>query len=131
MKSNAVAGWHEIGGQRCFFRSKSEKRYCSYLEWLRINQNIQTWSYEPKTFWFNQGGANLLRGTVSYKPDFLVTCNDNSHYWVEVKGFMDAKSKTKINRFAKYFPKEKLEVVDSSWFSRNSPKLKGLVPGWD
>lgn len=127
MKTNAVAGWHEFGERKYYMRSKAEYRFSCYLEWLKKIGNIHSWEYEPKEFWFEP----IKRGCVSYKPDFLVTSNDSSHYWVEVKGYMDAKSKTKISRFKKYFPHEKLEVVDAKWFSRNSKKLKSLVPGWD
>lgn len=127
MKHNAIGGWYEIDGKEYYFKSKSEHRYACYLEWLRITHNIQDWQYEPQEFWFEP----IRRGCVSYKPDFKVIEKDLSHHWVEVKGYMDAKSKTKISRFQKYFPQEKLEIVDSKWFSRNSPKLKNLVPGWN
>lgn len=126
MKRVNQAGWHEVGGQRCYFRSKAERRYATYLEWLRINFNIEKWEYEPKTFWFE----GIRRGVVSYKPDFKITKTPTSHYWVEVKGYMDAKSLTKIKRFNKYFPEESLIVVDSNWFKSNSPKLKHLIPDW-
>lgn len=126
-KPRSKAGWHTIGTKTSYFRSKAEYRFACYLEWRKTIQNILDWAYEPKTFWFE----GIKRGCVSYKPDFLVIELDGRHHWVEVKGYMDAKSKTKIKRFAKYFPQEKLEVVTSSWFTRNKSKLKGLVPGWD
>jgi formylmethanofuran dehydrogenase subunit A len=52
-------------------------------------------------------------------PDFLVTKTDGTTYWVEVKGYMDAKSLTKIKRFKKYYPLETLVVVDADWFKTN------------
>lgn len=130
VKHNAVSAWRDIAGTRYFFKSKSEERYALYLEWLRQCKSILEWRYEPKTFWFNEAGANLKRGTVSYKPDFVVI-EQHGHYWVEVKGYMDPKSLTKIKRFRKYFPEQQLVVVDAKWFTRNSKKLKGLVPGWN
>jgi hypothetical protein len=68
---------------------------------------------------------------VSYLPDFKVTDLNETYYWVEVKGFMDAKSRTKIKRFKKYFPQETLLVVSKNWFKTNSKKLKGIIKEWE
>ena len=125
LKTNAISGWATIGDSRKYYRSKAEYRYACYLQWLKQQGAIVSWSHEPKTFWFE----GIRRGTVSYKPDFLVV-ERNSHHWVEVKGYMDARSKTKINRFKRYFPEEQLIVIDSKWYKRNSGKLKNLIPGW-
>ena len=128
MQHNSIREWKTINGTEYFFKSAMECKYALYLEWLRKTGNIHSWQYEPREFWFEP----IRRGCVSYKPDFCILekSNPQNYYWVEVKGYMDAKSKTKIARFKKYFPNEKLEIVDSSWFTRNSKKLKGLVPGW-
>lgn len=75
---------------------------------------IKAWEHEPKTFWFNE----IKRGTRSYLPDFKVTVPDGSHYWVEVKGYFDSKSLTKIKRFNKYYPQERLLVVSKEWFDK-------------
>lgn len=74
---------------------------------------IKGWEHEPKCFWFNE----IKRGTRSYLPDFKVSLHDGSHYWVEVKGYFDSKSLTKIKRFRKYYPQEKLVVVSKEWFA--------------
>lgn len=128
LPANARIGtWREIDGELFYFRSEWERKYALYLEWLKRTKNITEWLYEPKTFWFE----GIKRGCVSYKPDFQVILASGSHYWVEVKGYMDSKSKTKLDRFKRYFPNESLEVIDGNWFRRNSRKLKGLVPGWE
>ncbi len=107
MKYIYKSGYHEIGGKINYFRSGWEVNYAKYLELLKRKGEILDWDYEPKTFWFEQ----IRRGVRSYKPDFRVIRPDGTHYWVEVKGFMDSKSATKIKRFAKYYPNETLEVV--------------------
>jgi len=87
----------------------------SFALFLQIKKQgglIKDWEYEPQTFWFEK----IRRGVRSYKPDFKLYHNDNSTSWVEVKGYMDAKSKTKLKRFKKYYPEEKIEVVSSDWF---------------
>jgi hypothetical protein len=105
--------WKEIGGQKCFFRSRWEAIYAGYLQWQKEKGLIQSWEYEPKTFWFE----GIKRGVCSYKPDFRVLNAQGESIWYEVKGFMDARSKTKLKRFKSYFPNEKLVVIDSKWFS--------------
>ncbi len=121
------SSWREIGGKRCFFRSAWEANYARYLEFLKVHQNITDWEHEPFTFWFE----GIKRGCVSYLPDFRVTNLSGSHEFHEVKGWMDDRSATKIKRMAKYFPDVKLVVIDATWFKRNRPKLRGLIPDWE
>ena len=136
------AGWREIAGRNLYFRSKWECNYARYLQWQKeykfhvVDDNgitkietgiIKDWQHEPKTFWYE----GIKRGTNNYKPDFRVDLLDGSHYWVEVKGYMDPKSETKIKRFNKYFPDEEIRVIDSKWFKRNNEKMRILVKGWE
>lgn len=126
MKRNNIPCHYEIDGELYYFKSKAEARYAHYLQWLKSIGEITEWLYEPETFWFK----GIKRGCVSYKPDFKVIERSGYHRWVEVKGYMDARSKTKLARFSKYFPDEYLTVIDSKWFNMNSRLLKGIVPGW-
>jgi len=109
-------GWYVIAGRRIYFRSSWEVRFAKYMQFLKEHGQITEWLFEPQTFWFHE----IKRGTCSYLPDFKVTRPDGSHYWVEVKGYMDAKSKTKIKRFRKYYPDEELQVVESKWFENQA-----------
>ena len=118
--------WAEIGGKRNFYRSKWEYRYALYLEFMKKHKHIIEWEHEPKTFYFE----GIKRGVTNYKPDFRVTFPSENHEWIEVKGYMDSKSVTKIKRMAKYFPEEKLRVIDGTWFKANSPMLKKVIKGW-
>jgi hypothetical protein len=119
--------WREIGGKKIFARSIWEANYSRYLEFLKQHKKILDWEHEPKTFWFE----GIKRGCVSYKPDFQVFNLDGTWVWYEVKGYYDAKSLTKHKRFQKYFPEEKLILIDKNWFSRNNRQLCGLIPGWE
>jgi len=131
MKLNPVfktrQGWRTINGQRYYFRSSWEVNYARYLEWLKENGVIAKWEYEPREFWFE----GIRRGVVSYKPDFCVYRVNGTKYWIEVKGYMDAKSKTKIKRFAKYYPNEELHVVNKSWFKQQSRTMPFLSERWE
>lgn len=113
------AGWQVVDGRRIYFRSSWEHLYALYLDWLKEQRIILQWEYEPKTFWFEE----IKRGVRSYKPDFRVLRPDGSHFWVEVKGYMDQRSKTKLKRFKRYFPAEKIMVIDKVWFLRHSIKI--------
>jgi hypothetical protein len=119
--------WREVGDKKIFARSKWEYRYAMYLQILKENNDIKDWAHEPTTFWFE----GIKRGVVSYKPDFLVTHNNGGEEYVEVKGFMDAKSKTKINRMRIYHPQVKLRVIGADWFKQNNKALKVLIREWD
>lgn len=87
-----------------FFRSKTEANYARYLNFAGVK-----WEYEPKEFFFE----GIRKGSVSYKPDFYLAEEDR---WIEVKGWFDAKSMTKLKRFCKYYPQEfkKLTLVVQS-----------------
>lgn len=112
-------GWAKIGDRSFHFKSGWEKSYALFLEWSITHGDVASWDYEPQTFWFE----GIKRGVVSYKPDFKVTLKNGNSHWIEIKGYMDSKSKTKIKRFAKYFPAEKLIVVDGKFFNNKDTKI--------
>jgi hypothetical protein len=118
--------WAEIGGKRNFYRSRWEYRYALYLEFMKKHGHILDWEHEPTTFWFD----GIRRGTNNYKPDFCVTFPSGNKEYFEVKGYMDAKSKTKIKRMAKYHPDVVLRIIDGKWFKENGRKLKNVLKGW-
>lgn len=126
-KKVCSAGWRTIGGQACYYRSMWESNFARWLQYQVDHEMIASWEHEPHTFWF----LEIKRGVRSYLPDFKVYNLDGSHYWVEVKGYWDAKSLTKVKRLAKYYPQEKLILIDSKWFLSNNKKLKLIIPGWE
>jgi len=109
-----MQGYRHVGDRNIYFRSNWEYRYALYLQFLKEQGVIQEWEHEPKTFWFEL----IKRGVRSYLPDFKIIKDDGTHYWVEVKGYMDSKSKTKLKRFKKYYPEEQLFLADESWFKK-------------
>jgi hypothetical protein len=107
-------GWITLGGKTHYMRSEWEYFYAIHLQKLKQQGKIADWFYEPVTFWF----LKIMRGVRSYKPDFKVLFHSGNEEFVEVKGFMDDQSKTKINRMRIYYPKVKLRVVEREWFRR-------------
>lgn len=129
-KSSPYKGFRIIGPQQqiMYARSLWEANYAHYLQYLQDKGEILYWLHEPQTFYFD----GIKRGVTNYTPDFFVcTHQDGSGYWVEVKGFMDAKSNTKIKRFAKYFPEDELRVIDRKWFATYTKQYQHSIPNWE
>lgn len=101
-----------------FFRSSWEANIARYFNYVGIK-----WEYEPKTFYFE----DIKRGCVSYTPDFYLP---DENRWVEVKGWMDDKSKTKLKRFAKFYPEENLELIGAKEY-KEFKKWERIIPNWE
>ena len=104
-----------------YFRSSWEANIARYYNYLGIK-----WKYEPKTFIFE----NITRGSVSYTPDFYLPETDQ---WVEVKGWMDGKSKTKLKRFEKQYPDEykKLILIQEKEYNEIKRKVAPFIKEWE
>lgn len=119
-----------------YFRSAVEANYARFLTFCGVK-----WIYEPKDFYFE----GIKRGCVSYTPDFYLPDEDR---WIEVKGWFDRKSITKLKRFRIYYPQEfsKLTLViqrkkDAEIalslgipyedYGEISKKLGSLIPYWE
>lgn len=110
---------------------------------LRIlkSYNIK-YEFEPRVFTFP-----VKRGTKSYLPDIYLPDFDQ---YLEVKGWLDDKSRVKITRFARYYPEEFsnfVMIIGSSKKARelceelkvpyvlNFNKLKSIykdkIPNWE
>lgn len=114
------------GGKRrdlnnTYFRSAWEANIARYYNYLGIE-----WQFEPKTFVFK----NIKRGSVSYTPDFYLPKEDK---WIEVKGWMDSKSKTKLRRFKEQYPKEyaKLQLITEKEYKEIQRKLACFIKNWE
>ena len=68
---------------------------------------------------------------MSYLPDFRVTEINGSVQWHEVKGWMDARSKTTIARMARYHPTQVLIVIREAQYKEIMRKVSSLIPGWE
>lgn len=120
------AGWREIADRRHYFRSRWEANYARYLQWLKERGDILEWEYEPETFWFE----GIKRGVRSYLPDFRVHELNGSKPIHEVKGWMDARSKTTLKRMAKYHPDQTIILIREKDYKALS-RFSALVEGWE
>jgi hypothetical protein len=111
-----------------YFRSRWEANYARFLNWQVALGAVKEWQYECHTFWFEA----ITRGTRTYTPDFKVTYPDGRYEWHEVKGWMDAKSKTRLDRMRRYYPQEKLVLIDKGWFAwARKARLSEIIPYWE
>lgn len=120
-KKKAIAsgyekGWILIDDERpLYVRSRWEANLVFYFEYLKNQGLIKSWAYETEIFWF----AGIKRGTNNYKPDFKITENDGSFYFIEVKGYFTKKDAVKLARMKKYHPEIRMKVLSSdSGFSK-------------
>lgn len=126
-KTSWKAGWREFGGVRKYYRSRWEANYARYLEWLKSKGEIIGWEHEPETFWFD----GIKRGCMSYLPDFRVTEKSGAIVYHEVKGWMDARSKTTIRRMAKYHPEIRLIVIEAKAYKSITKTMQHIIAGWE
>lgn len=113
----------DLGG--LFVRSKWEANVCRWLTELKARGEILDWKYEDVEFEF----VGIKRGTRFYKPDFHVFEADRE-YFIEVKGFMDAKSVTALQRMARYHPQVKILVLDKKRYAEIASEF-GDLEGWE
>jgi hypothetical protein len=124
--SSAKRGFRDDLGQ-IFFRSRWEANYARFLNWKVQQQQIASWSYEVDTFWFEK----IRRGVRSYTPDFKITGHDGTVWYEEIKGWMDAKSKTKLKRMAKYHPTIRVIVIGPPEYSTIEKTFSKMLPNWE
>jgi len=109
-----------------YMRSAWEHNYALYLNWLKEKEKIQSWEYEAKAFAFP-----IKRGAIDYKPDFKVTYPDGHVEWHEVKGYLTKKGQTQLKRMAKYYPGEKVVLIDATVYADLRRIFKNVLPGWE
>ena len=118
------------GGMRedlgLYFRSSWEANIARYFNLLVKHGKILKWEYEAERFDFLQ----IKRGCRSYCPDFRITRTDGGTYYVEVKGWMDAKSKTRLDRMKRYYPQVEIELIDEKRY-KEIRKWAKIIPGWE
>lgn len=124
IKNSNFKGWFTFGdSKRYYLKSKWEVKYAYYLEYLKKIKYIKDWMYEPDTFWFEK----IKRGVRSYTPDFKIFNTDESFEYIEVKGYWDEKSLTKLKRMRIYHPNIKINKVDIEFFKIANEKYKNNI----
>lgn len=120
------------GGKRddlngLYVRSSWEANWARYLNWLKEQGEIIEWEYEPETFWFE----GIKRGNVSYTPDFRIKNLDGSIEYHEIKGYMDDRSRVKLQRMKKYHPEINIIVVATDEYKATEERIKPFIANWE
>ena len=125
-QSSGIRSGHVvIGGQRIYARSNWESNCAAYFQFLKEKGKIYDWRHEPETYWF----LAIKRGVRSFLPDFRITNLDGSWYVVEVKGWLDSKSKTKLARMKKYYPQIEVKVIGAKEYEAICT-WSSIIPEW-
>jgi hypothetical protein len=124
--SRGKQGWYKNGDKKYYMRSSWERNYARYLDFLIKQRNIKNWEYEIDTFWFER----IKRGVRSYKPDFKVYNNNGTIEYHEVKGWLDNKSKTKLNRMRIYYPSIKIILIEKKQYNAVK-QYSRCFSGWE
>lgn len=82
-----------------YFRSSWEANFARILNHLDIE-----WVYEPKRYYFK----NKINKVSSYLPDFYLPQFD---IWIEIKGWMNEKSRIKLELFEEEYPEEYKKLI--------------------
>lgn len=104
-----------------YFRSSWEANIARILNYLCIE-----WKYEYKRFNF----LEEKEGVLSYQPDFYLP---KYNKWIEVKGWMDEKSKRRLELFKKYYPTESSNLIlinDETYLLLNKQYSK-IIENWE
>lgn len=96
-----------------FYRSSWEANYARIL----IHQG-KSWLYEPKTFELASG--------ISYTPDFYV-----DGCFIEIKGWMDDRSKRQLDEFTIEYPNERLQIVGPKEYYSLRQQYASLIKEWE
>ena len=62
------------------------------------------WQYEPESF-------EWVPPLAMYTPDFKIECEDGSYFWIEYKGYLRDKEKTKMREIRKQRPDLNIRFV--------------------
>lgn len=110
-----------------YVRSAWEANIYRMLQWRKMLEEIRDFSYEEREYSFP-----VKRGTRFYLPDFTVWPGEGPEFYhIEVKGYMDSKSKTALKRMSKYYPHIKVEVVDKIVYGYFCNMWAMIVPNWE
>lgn len=115
----------DLGG--LYVRSSWEANYARYLNWQKDKGIIKDWQYEPDIFWFE----GIKKGTRHYTPDFKVFGGKGEFFYVEVKGWMDQKSRTKLKRMEKYHPDVDVRIVSAKEYREIARRFKPMINEWE
>ncbi len=111
-----------IGGKHYKFRSKLERNWAAYLQFLKESGEICDWRFEQTRFIF----ADETRGAKEFLVDFDILNNDWTLEYHETKGWLQGKDVTKFKRVAHYQPQVKITLVMSGKQKKDANRIRQI-----
>jgi len=116
--------------QGMYFRSRWEANYARILTYRKNDpmDPLEDWFYEPDRFDFFQ----QPKGTPSsYLPDFKVVEACAQPYYVEIKGWMDQKSRDRLRLMKRMYPDVYVLVIGASEYRELEQTWKDRLDIWE
>ena len=111
-----------IGGQHYTFRSKLERNWAAYLQFLKESDVILDWRFEQTTFLF----PDETKGAKQFLVDFDILNKDWTLEYHETKGWLQGKDVTKFKHVAKYRPEVKITLIMSGKAKKDANRLRQI-----
>lgn len=111
-----------IGGKTYNFRSKLERNWPAYLQFLKESREICDWRFEQTTFYF----PDETRGAKMFLVDFDILNNDRTLEYHETKGWLQGRDVTKFKRVAQYRPEVKLTLIMCNKRKKDANRLRQI-----
>lgn len=109
-----------------YVRSSWEANVAQWLNWRVEQGEIVRWEYEIDLFEFP-----VKRGSKFYTPDFKVWTSETAYHYIEVKGYMDQPSRTKLNRMRIHFPNERVDILGREEYRELEKQFRDKLPNWE
>lgn len=128
---NGIKHTRARGGKRSdlnnlYVRSSWEANWARYLNTLIQKGVVLMWHYEVDTF-----RLDFSCGSRCYTPDFRVEYADGRTEYHEIKGYMDAKSRAKIEAMREQFSSVNLIVIAAKEYKEVEDVYKFHLPNWE
>lgn len=118
-------------------------RYLGYHPWLEkhpsappLESGAWFYRYEGRRWDFTDArGEPIKTHTGFYLSDLEIwpglIAPKRPYEVLEVKGYLDPASKTKLSRMAKQYPEVPLELITSQRFTEITTGCSSIIPGWE
>jgi len=138
-KYGAYAGIREVDGQEIHFASRMEFNYYLYLRWLKQQEEIQDFEYQPKAFDFHRRAEerrdlwdkDWLPQKKKYRADFRMKEKNGEEYYVETVGKLRRDHTRNFKLLRQLFPEVKLRVVTREQYKNIEISVSGIIPEWE
>ena len=111
-----------IGGKHYKFRSKLERNWAAYLQFLKESGEIYDWRFEQTRFVF----PDETRGAKEFLVDFDILNNDWTLEYHETKGWLQGKDVTKFKRVVKYRPEIKIILIMATKQKKDANRIRQI-----